>query len=386
MSALARALLERLVDKAERLPDRTRAAGERPPERFASAEERTAFDALLIDAQRVQAIAIKRGRGETAHLITRVVLRDVDALRAFLGRSSSVSKAQAARQAVLDVFEPKTEGSRDALNQLTEGWLIGRQPFRLGPSEIQDVYAFLSALDAVVLRDPLDRRDLRTYSRKATGNSKRIEEQAARIAGFMRKTGRLDPGLEDEDAMKALGLEKFPQPVLMAGPIRVASTDLSGLAYVGVAPEDAATIEPSGPVRTLLTIENLASFNRQVREARSPDAVIIYTGGFPSRAVGAALRAIGTWSCVEAFHWGDVDLGGLRIALAIATALGRAPKPHLMTPQEALRAGIASVPLLTPDLPREHLWAPLAEFLRSQEAHILEQEEQDPVDPAAQAA
>ncbi|MDQ2102164.1 Wadjet anti-phage system protein JetD domain-containing protein [Azospirillum isscasi] len=93
----------------------------------------------------------------------------------------------------------------------------------------------------------------------------------------------------------------------------------------------------------ILTVENLTSFHRQVREARQADMCVVYTGGFPNltviRALRHLLRAAPTSPCL--FHWGDVDAGGARIAGHLEDSLGTAVVPHLMDASTVRRFGRA---------------------------------------------
>lgn len=213
---------------------------------------------------------------------------------------------------------------------------FGARPFSIGSEQTDQAVEFITALDAVLARDPMDRRDLRTYSGQTTGNTKLLERYASRIMNFLKQIGKLDADLSDSDAMASLGLEKFSQPVLIAGPVRLAGVDFANLAYVGLPPGQAPAIEPTRAIRSILTIENLASFNRHVREARRANDVAVYTGGFPSRAVAAALVAISRWPGITRIHhWGDIDEGGLRVALHLTSLLPIPVLPHLMHPNLA---------------------------------------------------
>ena len=79
------------------------------------------------------------------------------------------------------------------------------------------------------------------------------------------------------------------------------------------------------PLRTVVTIENLESFNRHVREARRTDDAVLYTGGSPSRSVVAALRRLEELGARSLARWGDVDHGGIRIANRLFEVMGA---PH----------------------------------------------------------
>lgn len=131
--------------------------------------------------------------------------------------------------------------------------------------------------------------------------------------------------------------------------------------------------------RALLTIENLESFNRHIREARQPGDLIIYIGGFPSAAVVAALSvAVAESGLPELSHWGDVDAGGIRIGAFLEGAIAVDIKTHLMTKELALSHGAKIAPVKGLAIPARSAFADLAEFLSSDSAHRLEQETLDP--------
>lgn len=375
----ARDILGILLDRMERVPDRTRQPAERAPADFPSAAERAAFDRLLADAERQGAISVVKGRGEARHLTERIRLKDAARLYEFLGRVPALERARTAVSHLRESSAPKHDDTAKARDSIVEGWLRGERPFSIGLEQTDQAIEFITALDAVLARDPMDRRDLRTYSGQTTGNTKLLERHASRIVGFLKQIGQLDPGLTDNEAMVSLGLEKFPQPVLMAGPVCIASTDFSSMVYVGIPPEQASLIEPAGVIRSIITIENLASFNRHVREARQSSDLAVYTGGFPSRAVTTALATISRWPGVtRVHHWGDIDEGGLRIALHLTSLLPIPVLPHLMNSTLARQHGIPAKSSRKINLPSDHPWQPLAAFLANDQVWFLEQEKIDP--------
>ncbi|MHC2319792.1 hypothetical protein ACVIHC_006838 [Bradyrhizobium diazoefficiens] len=90
----------------------------------------------------------------------------------------------------------------------------------------------------------------------------------------------------------------------------------------------------------MLTIENYASFNRQVREIED-GSLVVYTGGFPSAGVVELLSKVLTSvpDDVPFLHWGDVDAGGVRIFRYLEESLPRGPRPHLMSEELAKQSG-----------------------------------------------
>jgi hypothetical protein len=377
-----RSLLNRLLDKIERQPDRTRRIQERLPDAFISAEARAACRAILEDAARAGAVELVNGRGETRHLIERVFLTDPDALYRFLDRTPAADLAVEAAATLRSQVSPSSPHANRALEEIVLGWTEGRHPLGIGREDVGRAARFVTVLDAVLKRQPTDRSDMRTFSRLRTGNSKYVEEMTRPIADFMRRAGLADPTLEDDDVLKGMGLEKFPQPVLIAGPICVRDADFSGLVYGGAAPENAASIVPVGPIQSVLTIENFATFNRHVREAKRPADLVIYTGGFPSRSVIAALEAIASWNGGPFHHWGDIDQGGIAIALHLCRTLRVPVLPHLMDADTARRRGTLGNPIERGQAEIPEAWASLADFLCGPECRFLEQEEIDPLPPS----
>lgn len=188
-------------------------------------------------------------------------------------------------------------------------------------------------------RDPNDRRDLRTFSVQATGDSKLLESQVPRIVRWLVEAARIPPGLSAEEALAALGLEWYARPVLLAGPVRFGGCDARGLTYVDIVPEQIDAVVVTDPAASILIIENSTSFNRHVREIGAASEIVVYTGGFPSRSVVRLVRRLGNFFGGRVSHWGDVDPGGVRIADHSARSAAPELRLHLMDLDLALRNG-----------------------------------------------
>ena len=119
------------------------------------------------------------------------------------------------------------------------------------------------------------------------------------------------------------------------------------------------------------------------------NGIVFYSGGFPSRSWRQAyLDVVTQQPTATAFHWGDIDEAGVRIAssvLGIAQQVGLKVAPHQMSRRVA-EAQSGSVPrkerpaiqipaLATADL--DDLWR----WLMSPEGKPLEQESLDPISP-----
>lgn len=384
MSAeLARAVLNELLDRLERQPKRVREITRTLPQSFDAAGDRDSFTALLRSAERMDAVRLVEGRGELSHLLSRIYLVSADALYAFLERTPKADADSQAADRLLASLAPEiaTCGPARALAEtIAQSWRQGRRAYSLGPRDMETAQDFLLCVAAAAAGD-FGGQDMRTISRRRTGRSKLIEKHQVRLARWIRDQGFADEGTEDKDALKAIGLEKFPQDVKIAGPLLCDDRTVPEMSYLGV-PTDAVTrLSAADSARTMITIENLASFNRYVREARRPDELVLFTGGYPSAAVGQAIARLSPG--LEAIHhWGDIDAHGLRIAMVVARHAGRPIHLLQMTPELAQAHGAPAAPdAIELDDGLGSDFQRLAQLLGSADARTLEQEELDPVSP-----
>lgn len=90
----------------------------------------------------------------------------------------------------------------------------------------------------------------------------------------------------------------------------------------------------------ILTIENYASFNWQVREIED-GSLVVYTGGSPAAGVIELLSKVlaAVPAEVPFLHWGDVDAGSVRIFRFLEENLPRGPRPQMMTKELAKKSG-----------------------------------------------
>lgn len=384
--AVALKILGKLIDRIERQPERQKRVIEPVPKRGYLTEELQALHNTLKRAEAAGAVTLIWGkpRAGTSHLVEKVVLADAGKLYGFLGRRPAGKEAEkaAARAlvAVTDWFPGKLP---DYVLGITHfyalSWSSKLRPGGLGPEDWPELVEVLKGVLAVK-EMPSGALDLRSFSRRTTGESKLIERNRGRIAQQLRRLDQLPDYLESaDDVLAHYDLEKFPQPVLVAGALAWRGERLVQEPYVGLAPEVAARVTAAGAVSGILTIENLASFNRHVREARRDGEIVIYSGGFPSRHTLAFIVRLAAETKAPCFHWGDIDLGGIRIAHHLHLALPRGLRLHLMSEALALAHGTPIDPVRASGIPAESPVADLATFLASERAHSLEQEELDPV-------
>lgn len=368
-------LLGDLVDRHERATDRTRRITAFPAMSFAGPDERDALIGGLRAAADAGAIELDWDR-DAPHLVRRVVLRDAERLCRHLGRRTA-DAVIAAALATLEGANPTTGAGGELKTLLSDAWRSGGAALGIGPGQADEGAWLVRAADAAFAPSEA-RLPLRTRSARSLGDSKALERALPRLLAFAKQSGMIDPILDRDDALRALGLEKFAQPVLVAGPLRVRGAPVGSWAYAGLAPEDVDGLDVKGALGAVLTVENLESFNRHVREARRADEAVVYTGGFPARGVVAAIRRLVEAGGVDAVHhWGDVDAGGVAIGRYLEEALPVPVRPHLMSPALARMFGKPAPPA-TPNSDARGAFGQLAAFLASDEAHALEQEVLDP--------
>ena len=382
----ARRLLHDLLDRIERHSEakRSRQVSKKLPVNFSDGHAREAFEAVLRDAALSGAVTLEPGNGELAHLLARVRLADSAKLYRFLERTPvSEQAALAARQ--LEGETADLTRVQDIVQEIAGAWRADRTWLSLGKNDRETAVDFLTALDAVRQGD-FGRGDMRTVSRKRTGDSKRIERHTSRIARWLKETGRVDETATPKEALAAVGLEKYPQDIKIAGDLTIDGAPVPALPFIGV-PADAA--DRLRPVRadTLITIENLASFQRYAREARRDNELVLYTGGFPAHAVGRAIAQL-AGEIRAIWHWGDIDAAGLGIALVVQRHAQRPVNLWMMHPGLAERFGTpgsAGAPGRLPEDASPEMRR-LGDYLRKLDACALEQEDLDPVSPTGKPA
>jgi hypothetical protein len=371
-------LLNSLLDRLERATDRSRRIIMRAGLSFGSADAHRAFNGMIMGARDAGAVEVHFDR-EAPHLIDRVILADQARLYTYLDRRPPEVELNSALSRLASL-KPGTEVGKALAAHIGERWTAGKPTLALTPADSDQAARLVAAADAAFTELPAGRLPLRTRSARLLGDSKALERSLSKLLTFLKQTGRVDSGLTRDEALQALGLEKYPQPLLVAGPLLVRGVPVADWTYVGLPPDAGDDFEIRDRVRSVLTIENLESFNRHVRECREPGDAVIYTGGFPSAGVVSVLARLTAMSNVPCvWHWGDIDGGGVKIAAYLERSLPVPIMPHLMTAELATAYGKAAPPLtnlreFSPASP----FADLASYLSSDAAHWLEQEVLDP--------
>jgi hypothetical protein len=361
--------LEHILATIEKAPERTVVRIHPDYEGMRTGEELERFQHVMRAAEEAGAVRIvleQRPSGPAS--IRYVTLADATKLAAHLGRVPATNEAAQAIDALRRFTGPLPAWVDEIVDEIAVAWAIRREGYPgLVPGDVAAAANFVRLLCAVDRGEHVG-VDMRTFSRRACSDSKAAERGLPRLARALRKRFDL-PDAPPREALAAFGIEKFPQPVLLRGSLRLfGGTRLDGRPYIGVPPEWLDTLAVDGQPEYFLVIENLASFNRYVRELDDA-GIILYSGGFPALATLRAIRRMDALlpADVPFFHWGDVDADGVRILQHIARSIRRPLRPHLM--------GVDAWNDKAVDELRLHLAAP--SFVP------MEQEQLDPQSPLA---
>lgn len=378
--AVAANLLARLLRKADRRQREDRSVSEAPDYgRLRTGTDEAVFQGVLEQAAAAGAVSIVRGRFERAHLIEKIRLADANRLAAFLGVERLPVQARRVTDMVRTLL-PVVGWTHDLLDRATARWSRGESAFGLAVADEADIEARFRIL-AALARGEADGIDPRTFSARVfplhpNNASKIVERHLGGLLPMLRavihgtdpegdpasagtenmaggEDGRQPSGVSDDEVLERFGLLRFTAPVFLSGPVEInlsvvgSDVRLPGFTppFITVHREWLPGLHWRADVARpcILTIENLTSFHRHVREIRQNDVCAVYIGGFPSMTVLSLLRRLRATSPTPPtmWHWGDVDVGGARIAEYLEQSLGGSIRPHLMDRDRVARLGRA---------------------------------------------
>ena len=396
MHSVCRLLLEKLFNEWQGRPDRKNRTTlpitkGRAPDYFKVVllDEREALHAGLEEAAAIGAIAIDRGKGYEAKILKRLVLIDGGKLATYMGMPLAARQAMDAKESLESVVTGDYPWIAEWVKELLDRWSRNKPINGLAPGDCQTARLLILALEAVAAGRQRN-LDLRTFSTRELGNSKAMENLLSKFAVVWKKYHTTD--LCAEELAATLGLVKFPPALLLRGPVVLylenREVDCLGIEpFIGLPPQSILGIGTDILPDYVLTIENLASFNRYAAEIID-NGLIVYTAGFPAPGIGDFLRKLD--AClpenIPFYHWGDLDEGGLKIFAFVQTFLCHTLHPHLMTSDLLMRLGTEKPSLRSEEVLKiaalHPVVKPLAEaILASDPPKVLEQENINPENP-----
>jgi hypothetical protein len=396
MNPPSRLLLEKLLHAWQGNPEHARKVRlpinlkrARPYLEAVLPEAKEALHAGLEEAAAAGSVTLEWGMGYESHILNRITLEDGPGLARYLGVTLAATRAEDARLVLNALLSGRESWIGDWVGKLLDSWSRNLAFCRVSPGDVPTAGLLVRSLEAVAAGRQLN-LDLRTFSIRELGNSKAMESILSRFASVWKEYHPTE--LKNKELLKTLGLVKFPLPLLLRGTIvlQLAGRDLdcAGISpFVGLPPQAIQGLAIGKAPDYVLSIENLASFNRYAAEVED-DGLILFSAGFPAPGVANFLRLLDEAlpAGVPFFHWGDIDEGGLKIFSYIEELLRRPLQPHLMSAELLVQRGQSKPGLRMDEVRRsaekDSMIADLAKtILLMDPPIILEQENVDPVSP-----
>jgi Uncharacterized protein conserved in bacteria C-term(DUF2220) len=209
-------------------------------------------------------------------------------------------------------------------DELRQRALSGR---RVVPLDLEDYLLSRDVLALVKAVAELEEDTLeRTLSVKLFKNSKWLESLRPALLGVLRRYAPEAELFEGDDhaLLESFGLLRVPEYILLSGSLVMSGVDLSVLQSVGLPATALRSARLASKAKRVLTIENQTSFESLVA-VRPTNTLLVFSGGFASPALISLLRSLS----LPLYHWGDMDVGGLRILAHLRGQLGHV-KPLCM--------------------------------------------------------
>ncbi|MEB3763419.1 Wadjet anti-phage system protein JetD domain-containing protein [Vibrio cholerae] len=311
-------------------------------ERFADREEYHGRLQIYITLGAIEAVW-DLGAGENGQLKRISLLNPIAASNLLCERLPWEITLQA-----IDDLNSTGKSSLPRVDHIINGWKHGKSPSGISPDNSRQLIDSLKVIDASQNASKAGKDILlRRLSVQLFNDSKRIES-LSHILSFLLE-------IEKEDVFSNLGLVKHPQPMLISSSSScqvLVSGILYPLAfpYSGFRPDTIEGVIKAGcKIKQILTIENLASFNEASEDKEKPEnLLIIYLAGNPTPSFLEAYKRILETSHPEKIsHWGDIDVGGYRIAARLddyIKPLGYRLSLWKMNPQEVALEQQETVP------------------------------------------
>jgi hypothetical protein len=225
------------------------------------------------------------------------------------------------------------------------------------PALSRDLVQTLIAL----LRPSSSAMSLRAFSLTCFKDSKYLEKNVLRwllkvIRQYQPEVRGLDreESVSDETLLSLVGLYRNPELYEFCGPVCLTfgkrTLDFAALPDGAALPATAlARLEQvdAGSIRQVLLIENRTNYQAYLQNNRRPDELVLYHGGFhgPLRRAFFCRLLAAVPPAVPVWHWGDIDLGGLRIFLQIQREIAPTLRPYRMDRQTLLDSQSLAAPL-----------------------------------------
>lgn len=197
--------------------------------------------------------------------------------------------------------------------------------------ELYKLLAFIDGNNYSALKE-------RVFSEKCFGDSKYFENNVKSVLlSILRRYVSSD--LNDNELLKFVGINKYPEQLEMCGKIIVASNDMSVLKngfciYPGDLDEVKWSVDRA--VSKIITIENRANYFSYLEGMKTPDEIVVFHGGqySPAKKKLFELLSKAMPENCEWYHWGDIDFGGFSMLLRLRKEIRPSIIPYRMNSRE----------------------------------------------------
>jgi hypothetical protein len=190
---------------------------------------------------------------------------------------------------------------------------------------IKNTATYLKGLNALLI-ERSDEITRRKWSIQLYNDSKKWEKIEPKILPVVRKYVYDDIEIDNKEILAEWGIIDNPQQILLFGPITFLNNYniLDFSKYNSSFGLDTKFIEDSVVsdlrVDSVVTVENLTSYYEYIEyiTAHNFNHLVVYLGGFHNAIRRKLLTKIVDYSNknkleISFYHWGDIDLGGIRI-------------------------------------------------------------------------
>lgn len=305
-------------------------------------EDKDNLHACLVNAEKEGCVELVWGKYHDSHLLKKIWLVNGERLGKFLNLTLASDLVTEARREIQQVLPTPDESIERLFDRVLAKWKKNQSVYRISPGDTDSLILLAKAFIAVRNNEQAG-LDMRTFSAKSLGDSKALERIRDRFAAVWNE--EFSTGFGAQELYEYLGLLKFPAAIFIKGPVKVRVGNCwlpvdQVSPFLGIVPDSIKEISSTIKPDYILTIENLASFNRHCREVED-NGIVLYTAGFLGPQTSRIVKLLDEQydETVPFFHWGDIDIGGLNISAHIHSLVKKKISLHLMTEDLLLKYG-----------------------------------------------
>jgi len=215
-------------------------------------------------------------------------------------------------------WSPIQTWAKETIKQLTQNKTSNLNVKNL--TIYQDVISVLNYLPNIT-----DNQLKRTLSQQLFLDSKHFENSVEQpLLSIIRKAYR-DQFENKDEILPYFGIVKNSRFVRLKGPIEwtIDNNQCDAAPFIGGMGISATSVKEMEIKKIgadqIILIENLTSYEQWISQRLHNKELVIYLGGFPHRTLQTFLKKVsvflneGTAPPTTILHWGDIDVGGIRI-------------------------------------------------------------------------